>query len=132
MITNPGHHLYRTIGQHVKLLNLTTPEGCIQQVAADVFQHLLGVFLLNGSCGYHQIAGKMCVRHDVTMLVNIVIITIVRLDTNDGQALVNRDIDMTGLCLVTLDILDERILLQLLLDVTDIHMAHLVANRITP
>ena len=57
-------------------------------------------------------------------------VTIVSLDADDGQPLVNDNVDMTRLSLVTLSRLDEGILLQLLFDITDIDMVHLVADRI--
>ena len=102
----------------------------MRQIAPNAGQHFLSILALDVACGNDQIAGKIGIGHDVALFVNIIVLAIVGLHADNRQALGDGDVNATGLRLVTLGGLDERILDERLFHLAHIDLADGVAQRI--
>ena len=96
----------------MNLLRLTEPELVLDEKIAYTAQHLLSVVLRDSARGNDHVADILRVGHDVPIGIDIIVVAIVSLHSDNRQALRQVDVDTPCLGLITLCRLYKRILEQ--------------------
>lgn len=130
MIAYKRYHLDGAVGEHVKLLGLTEPERMLDEEIAYAAEHFLCIALGDGTSGNNQVADILRVGHDIAVGVDIIVVSIVSLDTDDGQPLRQIDIHTASMGLIALGRLDKGVLEQGFLNLPTIDLVDEVAQRI--
>ena len=80
-------------------------------MVSNLRQNILCILLTYVACSYQNICGIACLGHDITMIVEIVIVAIVGHNANYGYALFDVDAYMSAQCLIAFGLLYKRTLL---------------------
>ena len=102
----------------------------VDDKGTDAGQDFLSVLTIDDTCHNDQITCVLGVGHDDTLRVDIIVITILCLDTCDRQSLCESDLDMSSLCLITFGILNKGVLFQRLFYLTNLNLFHRLSLRI--
>ena len=130
VVADAWHNLYAAVGQNVDLHHEVLPHVVAHDGLAqgrDVTACEPTRYVARGD---DEVAGVERVGHDAVFVVKIIVVAVLGLHSYHRQQLRYAHVHLAVFGLVTLGCLDKRTLLQLLLDLSRVDVAHQFAERV--
>ncbi len=114
MVAHPRHYLHTVVGQDVHLFHKVSPQFFACYCLAERRHIIGGIARIDVAGGNYQVAGVIGTRHNLLVVVDIIVGSAVRFNPCHGHTLRHIDVEMAVLRLVTGGSLYERSLFQFL------------------